>query len=176
MKKFKGYNDEKEFSKELKNFLNEEFDHLVSESTSDQVGFRATHQRPKRTGKRPDVSLIFNGKLKIKWREVRPPILIECKMSKYKIRGNLCQFFRYKYDKDSIKRKELKKYGDFHVAAVCPSFLNKGISCNLKWGSPWILTRYLWKLGIGVMDVDTKYGFLGDYKLRFNEQEVINFE
>jgi len=176
------YKNEREFSKQLSNYLYGKVLYVDSHSqkytkpNSEKTIVATRHNKSKSTG-RPDVKITQEEKiLKMKWRKLSNPFYIECKLDPIKILYDLQQGIRYKYEKKSKKHLQLKKYGDNHIAFTCPTFLKEDFNSrkmNGGWFTEFHLIRTLWHLGLGVFCYEKRKK---RYEFQFNEQEVLYIE
>lgn len=179
------YEKEEEFSKGLQKWL--ESKKLVYEDSGERKSTPVSTDHDSSEGDkgRPDLIVQQSNQISMKWRELSNPFYIECKLGreyrkinrgytgKREVLDNLNQYIRYKYDKNSRSHQSLEKYGDYHVAVTCPSFLEEFEPRNFSQeyiNTPQLI-RTLWYLGIGVFYKDNE-----GYKIAFNEEEVIIVE
>lgn len=188
------YEKEVEFTKHLSNYLDgkkiKRYKRNITKDGENKnegpISINTVHQETRKTG-RTDITIYQDRSqepLFLNWRSLSNPCIIEGKIGKKfcrkkesirdQIKKGLNQFLRYKYKKESKKKQELEKYGDYHVLVTCPRFFTSAFNSRDFSGkgiSDAILVRFLWQLGIGVLysNNQTIYG-------TFNEQEGFYIE
>jgi hypothetical protein len=178
------YPSEQAFSSHLTAFLNGSQLRCRDSDTTPRI--TAEHQQPQERRKTPDITVHQRGgTVQMKYRELSDPFYIECKIGRAyhesksatgpkTVHDNLHQYLKYKYRADSDRKRQLRKYGDRHVAVTCPVFLSGTYNTeDFESGmvNPAQLTRTLWKLGIGIL-----YKSHDGYWLAFNQQEKIRID
>ena len=169
---------ELDFSKWFTDYLNNS---IIYNKEGNSTSIISEHNKSKKNG-RPDIKITTNSKLNMKWRELSNPFYIECKMRRISILYDLQQYIRYKYKQESNIHILLKKYGDFHVIASCPEWLDKNNNIpkrivnegNGHWLHNFWLVRVLWHLGLGVIYAFPTPNNHNRLQIAFNEMEVIN--